>query len=158
MSVKGQMFSFDFLLASSIFLLTVGMLFTYWAYTNIQIEETREINEMIYKAYTASEVWFREGMPKYWNSTNVIELGMQNDHRINQTKIDRMKMELGYEKTKTMVGLGGYDYNFSIYNNTKHLIWSAGQPVSTSAQDVINVKRISILNGSIVTLHVTVWI
>ena len=157
MYIKGQVFSFDFLLASSIFLLSVGVLFVYWIYTTLQIEETGEMNEMIDKAYKASEVWFREGVPQYWSLNDVIDLGLENDHRFNQTKMDMMKAEIGYEKTKNMIGLSGYEYNFSVYNSTSHLIWSVGQVIPSDSQNIVNVKRFGILNGSIVTLQVVVW-
>jgi len=157
MSAKGQVFSFDFLLASSIFLLTVGILITYWVYTNIQIEETREINEMIYKSYKASDVWFREGMPIYWNSDNVIELGLENNHRFNETKMNMTKIEIGYDRTKTMIGLDGYEYNFTVYNMTNDTVFSFGFPLS-NPQNLVKIKRFGIYEGSIVSLEIMVWV
>ncbi len=156
MSVKGQVFSFDFLLASSIFLLTVGILFAYWAYTNIQIEETRGMNEMIDKAYRSSNVWFREGVPTYWNSNNVIELGLENNHRFNQTKMNITKTEIGYDRTKTMIGLGGYEYNFTVYNTTNHTVFSFGLNPS-NPRNLLKIRRIGIYDSSIVSLEVMVW-
>jgi len=156
MSVKGQIFSFDFLLASSIFLLTMGILFVYWTYTNIQIQETIGMNEMIDKAYKATEVWFREGIPTYWNSSNVIDLGLENNHRFNQTKMGTMKTEIGYDKTKVMVGLSGYDYNFTVYDMNNDTVFSSGLNPSNPT-NLLKIKRIGIYEDSIVTLEVMVW-
>jgi len=156
MSVKGQIFSFDFLLASSIFLLTMGILFVYWTYTNIQIQETIGMNEMIDKAYKATEVWFREGIPTYWNSSNVIDLGLENNHRFNQTKMGTMKTEIGYDKTKVMVGLSGYDYNFTVYDMNNDTAFSSGLNPSNPT-NLLKIKRIGIYEDSIVTLEVMVW-
>lgn len=157
MSLKGQVFSFDFLLASSIFLLTIGILFVYWTYTNIEIEETREINEMVYKAYKSSEIWFREGIPSNWDSTNVIDLGLETDHRFNQTKMNTMKTEIGYDKTKIMIGLSGYDYNFTLYDANNNTVFSFGLNPS-DPPSLIKIKRVGIYDSSIVTLEVMVWI
>lgn len=156
MSVKGQVLSFDFMVASSIFLLAVGLLYVYWNYSNIQIEETKRIGDLTDKAFTASQVWYREGVPKYWDSNDVIDLGLQNDHRFNQTKMDVLNVSIGYDTTKTLIGLGGYDYFFRIYNSTNDTVYYFG-PYPVDADNVVKVKRIGILNGSIVTLEVVVW-
>lgn len=156
MSHKGQIFSFDFLLASSIFLLTIGILFVYWTYTSIQIEETIGMNEMIDKAYKASEIWFREGIPTYWDSNNVIDLGLENNHRFNQTKMNTMKTEIGYDKTKVMVGLSGYDYNFTVSDTNNNTVFSFGLNPSNPI-NLVKINRIGIYDGSIVILEALVW-
>ena len=161
MSIKAQVLSFDFIIASSIFLLVVGIIYIYWIYTNIQIEETKNINDITEKAYMASQVWFREGYPEYWDNNTVIDLGMENDHRFNQTKMDFLNdsispTNIGYNRTKTLIGLEGYDYFFRIYNSTDYTLFNFGLYPSNNV-DVIKAKRIGILNGSIVTLEVLVW-
>jgi len=157
MSPKGQIFSFDFLLASSIFLLSIGILFVYWTYTNIQIEETRQLNEMIDNVYKASGAWYREGVPIYWNSNNVIDLGLENNHKFNDTKMNSMKTDIGYDKTKVMIGLSGYDYNFTLRDTDNNMIFSFGMNPSDPT-NLVKMDRIGIYNASIVTLEVMVWI
>jgi len=161
MSVKAQALSFDFIIAASIFLLVVGIIYIYWIYTNTQIEETKNINDMIDKTYSASYIWFREGYPSFWNSTDVIDLGMENDHRFNQTKMNFLNKSIdptniGYNKTKTFISLGGYDYFFRIYNSTDDTLFNFGL-YHSNPRNVVKVERIGILNGSIVTLEVLVW-
>ena len=157
MSAKGQIFSFDFLLASSIFLLSIGLLFLYWTYTNIQIEETIQLNEMVDNVYKASEVWYREGVPSYWNSNNVIDLGLVNNHRFNHSKMNSIKTEIGYDKTKVMIGLSGYDYNFTVRDTDNNTVFSFGMNPSNPT-NLVKMDRIGIYNASIVTLEVMVWI
>jgi hypothetical protein len=79
----------------------------------MQIEETKNINEMVDKAYTISQVWFREGTPKGWNSTNVRELGLLSDHRINETKMNETK-KMGYDRVKEIIGAAPYDFRFKV--------------------------------------------
>lgn len=157
MSPKGQIFSLDFLLASSIFLLTIGILLVYWTYTNIQIEETRGINTLTNKAYKASEIWFREGVPTYWDFNNVVDLGLENNHRFNDTKMGSMKTEIGYDKAKVMIGLSGYDCNFTLYDTNNNTVFSFGMNPS-NPKNLIKIKRIGIYQASIVTLEVMVWV
>ena len=123
----------------------------------MQIEETKNINDMTEKAYTATQVWFREGVPEYWDNNTIIDLGLENEHRFNQTKMNMMETDIGYNNTKIKIGLGGYEYNFSIYNSTEYLLWSFGQSLPSNSQNIVNVKRIGILNGSVVILKVVVW-
>jgi len=111
---KAQVFSADFLVATSIFLLVLTVIMIYWSYTNMQIEETKTINDMVDKAYTISQVWFREGTPEYWDSANVRELGLLSDHRINETKMNEMK-ELGYSRVKGIIGASPYEYQFRVF-------------------------------------------
>ena len=157
MSAKGQIFSFDFLLASSIFLLSMGILFVYWTYTNRQIEETMQLNEMIDNVYKASEAWYREGVPSCWNSNNVVDLGLENNHRFNHSKMNSMKTEIGYGKTKMMIGLSGYDYNFTVRDTDNNTVFSFGINPSNPT-NLVKMNRIGIYNASIVTLEVMVWV
>jgi len=161
MSIKAQALSFDFIIAASIFLLVIGIIYIYWIYSSIQIEETKNINEMTDKAFTASQVWFREGTPKYWDPNNVIDLGLENNKRFNQTKINFLNKSInpsniGYSKTKTMIGLEGYEYFFKIYNTTNDTLFNFGLYPS-NAVNIVKTKRIGILNSSIVILEVLVW-
>ena len=161
MSLKAQVLSFDFIMAASIFLLVVGIIYIYWIYSSMQIEETKNINDMTDKAYIATQVWFREGIPEYWDDNTVIDLGMENNHRFNQTKMDFLNdsinpTNIGYNRTKTLIGLGSYDYFFRIYNSTDDTLFNFGLYPS-NADNVVKVKRIGILNSSIVILEVLVW-
>ncbi|MDI6825581.1 MAG: hypothetical protein QMD36_00050 [Candidatus Aenigmarchaeota archaeon] len=110
---KAQMFSADFMIACSIFLLALVVVMIYWSYTNIQIKETKTINEMVDKAYTISQVWFREGTPEYWDSTDVREIGLLSDHRLNETKMNEMK-KIGYNTVKEKIGAAPYEFRFRI--------------------------------------------
>jgi hypothetical protein len=114
------------------------------------------MNEMIEKAYRASEVWYREGIPTHWDSNNVVDLGLMNDNRYNQTKMNFMKNNIGYDKTKIMLGLSGYEYNFTIFDTEGNNIFSFGNNPSNPS-NLLKIERIGILQSSIVTLEVMVW-
>ncbi len=109
------------------------------------------------KGYLISEIWFREGVPKYWNASNVIDIGLSNDHRFNRTKMDNLNdAALGYDKVKKLIGVEVYDYNFTVHDKTKNVIYSFGIPPS-NYDNLVKIKRVGILDGEIVTVYVMVW-
>ena len=155
MSAKGQIFSVDFLLACTIFLIALTIIFIYWGYASIQIEETRLINDMIDKTNLASEIWFREGTPRYWNTSNVIELGIQSGHSFNQTKMNMLN-SMAHGKALTLSGVGSYYLYYRVFNETDDTLFEFGSYPSDS-KDVMRVKRVGILNELIALVEVIVW-
>jgi hypothetical protein len=155
---KGQTFSTDFIIACTIFVLAVGLLLLYWRYTTNKISETNKINDMIEKAYLISEIWFRDGIPKYWDSSNVIDIGLSNEHRFNKTKMDSLNdPELGYENVTKLIGVEVYNYNFTVYNMTKNVVYTFGQNPS-NPDNLVKIKRVGILDGKIVNVDAMVWL
>lgn len=155
---KGQTFSADFMIACTIFVLAVAILFVYWTYTSNKINETNLINDMIEKAYLISEIWFREGIPKYWNTTNVIDIGLSNEHRFNRTKMDSLNDSLlGYENVTKLIGVELYQYNFTVYDTNENMLYTFGQTLS-NPDNIVKIKRVGILDGEIAIVDVMVWI
>jgi len=111
---KAQVFSFDFMLATSIFLVVFIVVYMYWTYTAAQIQETQYFNDMVDKAFLISEAWFREGVPSGWNSSNYIELGLQSDHKLNETKM-RYLNDIEYKKVKDSIGVQPYEFFYRVY-------------------------------------------
>jgi len=155
MSIKGQLLSSDFLIASSIFIIVTAIIFSYWTYTTIQIEENRKIDDIIDAAFLASNVWMREGTPNYWNSTNVVDIGLQNNHRFNETKLVYLN-EIGYSKVKSMIGLTQYNLYLRIYDFNNNTFFTFGN-FSSNAENVVKIKRIGLLNNTIVYVDTVVW-
>jgi len=159
LKVKGQVFSSDFLIAVCIFLLAFSIFYIYWSYSVKRIEETRMINNLIEKAYSLSNIWFREGVPEYWDPSNVNDLGLSNQHRFNRTKMDSLNDPLlGYKKISEIIGSEVYNYTFLVVNLTNQEVYrfpSGSNP--TNSDNLVKVKRIGILDGKIVILEVMVW-
>ena len=153
---KGQVFSMDFMIACTVFVLAVSILFVYWTYTSNKIDETNRINDMIEKAYLISEIWFREGIPKHWNASSVVDLGLSDEHRFNRTKMDSLN-DLGYENVSKLIGIEVYDYNFTVYDTNKNMLYTFGQNPSNT-DNIVKIKRVGILDGEIVIMDTMVWI
>ena len=154
MSVKAQL-SYDFIVASFIFLLVISVLLIQWAHVSAQIDETRYINNLIDKAYLASHVWFREGVPANWNKTNVISLGLQDEYEFNQTKMNSLD-DIGYEGVKALIGLEGLEFFFEVYDEENITQFSFGS-IPVNSRDVIRIKRVGIFNETIVFIDTMVW-
>lgn len=155
MSVKGQIFSTDFLIACSVFILAVGLLFVYWKYTTIQIEETRMLNDMSEKLHAVSQIWFKEGTPKYWSPPDVIELGLENNHMFNQTKMETLN-SLGYNKVRTLLGVENYQLYYRVRDEGNGTLFEFGIYPS-NAKNLMKIERIGILNQSIAIVEVLLW-
>jgi hypothetical protein len=147
------------MIACTVFILAISILFVYWTYSSNRIDETNRINDMIEKAYLISDIWFREGIPKYWDVSNVIDIGLSNDHRFNRTKMDSLNDPmLGYKNVTKLIGIEVYDYKFRVYNSTKDLVYEFSvDSLPTNPDNLIKIKRVGILNGDIVVLEVMIW-
>jgi hypothetical protein len=147
----------DFFIGCTVFVLALSILFVYWTYSNNRINETNIINDITEKAYLISDIWFREGIPKYWDSSNVIDLGLSNNHRFNRTKMDSLNDPLlGYKNVSRIIGIEAYDYKFEVINSTKNVLYTFGSnPANPS--NLVKIKRVGILDGNIVTVEVMVW-
>jgi len=154
---KGQIFSTDFIIGCTVFILAVAILLVYWKYTSNKINETSIINDMTEKAYLISEIWFREGIPKYWSPSDVIDIGLSNDHRFNETKMDSLNDPLlGYQNVSKMIGAETYDYRLVVINSTDNVLYIFGLN-PTNPDNLIKIKRVGILDGDIVVVEVMVW-
>ena len=155
MSAKGQGFSFDFMIAVSVFLLAIGLVFFYWQYSNLQLEETKILNDMFDKSVLASQVWFKTGVPQDWNESNVQDVGLKGDHEFSGIKMERLN-SLGYQKFKSLAGLETYDVYYRLYNETNSTIYEFGNyPINS--RNVVRLERYGLYNNSIAILEAIVW-
>jgi len=145
---KGQIFSFDFLVACSIFILILAILINHVGYSTMQLDELKEKHELTRSGYKLSEIFFTEGYPKDWNASNVEIIGLQTNNRIDWNKLKELE-SLGYQKSLILLGLK-YDYNLTIGNYT-----FGKNPENASSAFIVN--RVGILNSSIVPAQVTIF-
>ncbi len=145
---KGQIFSFDFLIACSIFILILAVLVSHIGYNAIQLKELKEKHELTKSGYKLSEIFFMDGYPKDWNSSNVKIIGLQTDNRIDWNKLKELE-NFGYQKSLILLGLN-YDYNLTIGNYT-----FGKNPENASSAFRIN--RVGILNSSVVPIQVIIF-
>ena len=156
MLTKGQMFSVDFLIACSIFLVMMIIIYLYWGYATLQIEDTVLTNDMTDKLNLASQAWFKEGTPKYWGSSDVVELGLSNGHSFNWTKMDLLKNSIGYGRALTLIGVEEYYLYYRVANETNSTLFEFGDYPS-NPDNVMKTERFGLLENSIAVVEVILW-
>jgi hypothetical protein len=156
MSHKGQAFSMDFLVASAIFIIALTIIFTYWGYSEIQIEDTSVQNDMSAKLDLASQIWFREGSPVYWSPGNVVELGMENSNQFNWTKMAFLNNNITYGQAANLIGTSEYYLFYRVYNESNSTLFKYGFYPSQPTI-VMRAERVGILNDSIAKVEVILW-
>jgi len=156
MSIKAQTLTYDFFFATSILLLTLTITFFYIYHKIQDIEEEKIKGEMVEILISASDVWFKEGYPKYWDVSNVVEIGLSNNNQINSTKVKLME-ELGYQKVALLLGIGLFNFQYSVYSQNGTLIYSFPNLTFEKAKNVLVLDRTAIWNESIVKVRTIIW-
>lgn len=118
------------------------------------LEEEKSLNKITDHARIVSNVWMREGIPKYWNDENVIDLGLHDDGRLNETKMNYLK-NLSYSKVKSMLGLNEYEFFLRIYDVENRTKFEFGK--LEKSKMMVKVKRVSIMEGGIVFIETILW-
>ncbi|MFH8080706.1 MAG: hypothetical protein QXO84_02385 [Candidatus Aenigmatarchaeota archaeon] len=154
MSTKAQIFSSDFIFASFIFILAISITYYLWMIKMSDLEEEKSLNKITDHARIVSNVWMREGIPKYWNDENVIDLGLHDDGRLNETKMNYLK-NLSYSKVKSMLGLNEYEFFLRIYDVENRTKFEFGK--LEKSKMMVKVKRVSIMEGGIVFIETILW-
>ena len=156
MSIKAQTLTYDFFIATSILLVALTITF-FLAYHNIQsIEEEKRKGEMVEVLISASDVWFKEGYPKYWSINDVVELGLSNDNQINSTKV-RLMEEMEYQRIASLLSLGSFSVGYIVYSQNGSLIYSFPNFSLEKAKNVLVLDRTAIWNDSIVKVRTIIW-
>ncbi len=89
---KGQYFSFDAMIASIIFILTLVSLLSYWHSVRLTVDNPHE--ELIKEAFRISDLLLSPGYPLNKTCDNMTEVGFAislKDKRLNLTKIECFK-------------------------------------------------------------------
>jgi len=156
MLIKAQTLTYDFFIATSLLLLLLIATFFLFYYKIENIEEEKEKSEMVNVLIYASDIWFKEGYPKYWNVDNVIEIGLSNNNQINTTKV-RLMEEMGYQRLASLLSLGTFNVNYFVYLQNGSLIYSFPSLFYEKAKNVVVLERITIWNNSVVKVRTLVW-
>ncbi len=151
--LKAQALSFDFLIATTLFILITAILLAQVGHNTKELNEIRDKNELIDETYKLSEIFFDEGYPKNWNSSNVAVIGLETNNRISWSKLKTLE-EIGYQKSLVLLGLKN-DYNITIFEDNSAL-YSFGKNIE-NASSIVKVDRVGILNNSIVSLQVLLF-
>lgn len=164
---KSQIWSLEFIVALLIF---ISALFVFYNYS-INLSDIREVTvkELIIDAKTLSSYLMSEGLPKNWNSSNVITIGLTDgNYRINETKVSYFS-DMDYSIAKNMLSVINDYYIFFEDKNgstiTINGIDGIGKPGVTKTNlnatehpsDIIKIFRFAMYNNTIIRLGMYVW-
>lgn len=160
---KGQIWSFDLMVAITIF--SIGFLIFYFYAFNNPNESKEIIENLKYDGKIISNYILSDGSPENWNSTNLIKIGILTDNKINQTKLEQFYnfSQTNYSETKKMFNTK-YDYIFFLSNNMT--IDSAnvdyiGKPFidkdHIDAKNLIKITRFTSYDGMPTTAYLYIW-
>jgi len=166
--LKAEIFSSDFVMALTIFLIAVSTFGIYYTSLQSDISEYKIRNEIQSKANNIANLLLTSsGEPRYWSSTNVKVIGLYDSGLINLTKFEELK-KIEYYTAKKMLGIGGYEFYIELKNETGHvlkndsLVYNFGIEKSESTLQAFYVERYGLtdLNGNVTKtiIGVVVWL
>jgi hypothetical protein len=158
-SRKGQALTYDFFIAMGVFFVVLSIVFGYWYFSTTQVTDIDEKNRASGLLFAASDVWFKEGFPYAWNTTNVIEIGLSSNGVINNTKVNQLS-GVGYPKLTQLLNLGVMNVRYTLYNQTNQVLYrfpSGALPGLNSSSNIYSIDRVGILNDSAVRINTVLW-
>ncbi|HIG52013.1 hypothetical protein CXT76_01230 [Candidatus Parvarchaeota archaeon] len=155
---KGQAWGFDLMIAISIFM--IGIVGFYLFSLNSPSEGRDTLDSLFYDGNLIADSLLSEGYPENWDSNSVINIGIVNDNRINETKLQRLyDLTISdYSRTKNL-----FNTRFNYYFNFSRPITMGGVYVEFIGQkdlnpdNIIKIQRFVIFENNPVTLNVYVW-
>ncbi len=168
MKKKGQAWGFDVIMGSIIFILGLVIFFLYSLNYPRQSEDTIDILE--FEGDFISENLLSAGNPDNWDENNVIRIGITNNNKVNQTKLERLYYMAnvasnngGYNKTKSLLNTRyEFFFNFTqqieIGNPPEPLYGGIGKNFTdNNPENLIKITRLVIYNNQPTTLQLYIW-
>jgi len=160
---RSQAWGIDLMVAIGIFSVAIVVFFVYSINQTNEARDTLE--DLLYEGKAISNSILSEGSPEDWNSNNVVRLGILDEGKINNTKLERFyDLSLSdYAKTKTLFKIN-VDYYFFLDEemiiDTENVV-GIGKPgfdiEDIDEENLIKIKRFIIYNDKLVSAYFYVW-
>jgi len=169
--LKG-LFSIDFVVGLSIFIVAILLISPMWQSMNTQAENLERSRDMQATAASATDILLRTtGSPPQWNNTYVKSIGLiDSDERVldaNKSRYLFLYIESNYSDAKWRLGAGAYEMGAEIANKSGSPINYRGvtftnNTISPDAREVAIAQRVAILKYNdtsmeFVNLKITIW-
>ena len=148
MNEKGQISTYDIIVALFIFVLVFATMRGLWI-SNLQKAETeQQYNKMKMKAMQAIESMVKiKGYPKNWDESNVELLGLaRKPNVLSESKLQQFAA-MDYGNAKDLLLIGDYDFNFSLDAAEPTDNISVGMPLDNNST-IVSLKRIVKYKGA----------
>lgn len=155
---SGQAWGFDLIAALAIFV--SGMIFFYFYSVNYSGQKDSSSVSIQQKAEFIADSLLTEGFPENWNENNVERIGIYDNDKINQTKLEMFYFlsDNNYQNTKEIFNLNDEFYirfpgEVNIDGNN---VESFGN-IPTEFDNLIVISRVVVYENQIRTMEVVVW-
>ncbi len=159
---KAQAWGIDLMIAVVIFTVGISAFYIYSLNSENQENMAKKLN---YDGEIIIESLFSSGFPQNWNSENVIKIGIVDNGKINETKLEKFySLALNdYSKTKIIFNTK-YDYLFFLSENltvSGQEVEAIGKPGTDKnniqAENLIKITRFTISENKPATAYLYVW-
>ncbi|MEA3513880.1 MAG: hypothetical protein U9R34_00200 [Nanoarchaeota archaeon] len=155
---RGQIWYSDFIVAVLIF--SLALMLYYSHITNSSMQEDAIMEELVADGKSISSALISGGSPTNWTNTTVIRIGItNNDHRINQTKIDEF-YAMEYLTAHRLFGTRFNHYIFFENSTGNRINITGGETIGTEPSDhkrLIQITRFMIYESEIIKMKVQIW-
>lgn len=143
---KAQVFCFDMVVAVLIF--GAAILVYYKTTTNLSDQDEALVDDLLIDAKSISSSLMSQGYPYNWTKDNVTRIGITDDNRVNESKLEQFS-RIPYKDSRKLFGTT-YDYyvyfrdrdnNIIPFNETHEGIGKPGVD-STNIQTAENPKKL----------------
>lgn len=164
--MRAQMWSLDFAVSVVIFAFVVSIVVFAWNYSTQNSMDQVNFNILQNDVMMISDSLIRvSGLPEDWNDTNVQVIGLADEENVlNSTKVLRF-IGLDYGFTKSILGIGNYDFYFDIRYPNNTIMEISGttltkgiHPVGQDSRIVVPVERYVILDGNVGKMEFFLWV
>jgi len=163
MRKKAQAWGFDLVIGSILFI--VGIIAFYIYALNAPEQGQEILNTLSYNGNLVANSLLSEGFPDNWNQNDVTRIGILNDNRINETKLEKFyTLHLNnYQRTKSLFNIK-YEYFVNLSGSGQFVLLSDSTPISgignqppADPENLIKTTRFTIYRNKPVTLNIYVW-
>jgi len=158
MHKRAQGWGFDLMVAMAIFL--GGVIFFYFYVINEPGGERESYAVLEGEGQVISESLMSSGFPENWTASDVVRIGIVDDDKVNQTKLDVFysMVQSDYNETRRLFNILNDYYivfsgNVSIGGSDVEVIGLEG----TDFDNLAKVSRLVVYNNSVRTMEVFVW-
>lgn len=160
---RAQIWGMDLVVAVIIF--SIGLT-GFYLYSLNEQGSSQEIVELLsYDGRIISEIILSEGYPENWDTSNVVEIGILKNNKIDETKLENFYnlASTNYTRTKHLFNTI-YDYYFFLDENmtiNSLEVEGIGKPGinkdNINAKDLVKITRVVVYQNKIMTSQLYLW-
>ncbi len=162
---RAQIWGIDLMSGMVLFVVGMVILFVYSLNQSNEVQDNFEL--LFYEGKTIADNFLSSGYPSDWNSTNVITIGISDDSKLNETKLENLYemiyIDSNYSTTKNLLNTQ-YDYYFFLNQNmtiNSAEIEGIGKPGITknniNVKNLIKITRFTIYQNKTTPFYIYIW-